>query len=254
MAASKSANPEESKSSSPLYLQVAQALRDDIIKGVYPVGAQLPTEDNLCDQFSVSRYTVREALRLLRNDGLVASRKRAGTIVIPPKAKSSDIHQSMSINDLVEFANDTRLTIESIATLPLDKKLADRTALPEGEEWLVIVGTRDSEKDGTPKCCIEYYINRDFAAVGRLMQRKTGPIFSLIEDLFGQTIVEVQQQISATLLSAAQAKKLRLATGSAALVVRRAYKTGDGRIAQVTINTYPADGFKYTVTLQRGKE
>jgi hypothetical protein len=43
--------------------------------------------------------------------------------------------------------------------------------------------------------------SREFAAVGRLLQRHTGPIFHLIEDLFGQSIVEVHQEIAAALIS-----------------------------------------------------
>ena len=71
----------------PLYLQVASALKDDIVSGAYPVGSLLPTEDALCERFSVSRYTVRGALRLLRDDGLVSSRQGAGTVVTPPHVR-----------------------------------------------------------------------------------------------------------------------------------------------------------------------
>ena len=52
------------------YLQVARTLRKEIVDGVYPVGSQLPTEQQLCERFEVSRYTVREALRRLRDDNL----------------------------------------------------------------------------------------------------------------------------------------------------------------------------------------
>jgi DNA-binding transcriptional MocR family regulator len=74
-------DPAEGKSSDHLYLQIARALKKEIVEGVYPVGSQLPTEDELCKRFSCSRYTVREALRRLREDGLVSSRPRAGTLV-----------------------------------------------------------------------------------------------------------------------------------------------------------------------------
>ena len=69
-------------SSEHRYLQIARTLRKEIVDGVYPVGSQLPTEYQLCERFAVSRYTVREALRRLREDNLVASRPRAGTRVI----------------------------------------------------------------------------------------------------------------------------------------------------------------------------
>src|SRR5690348_5289879 len=79
------------------YLQVARALRKEIVDGVYPVGSQLPTEHQLCERFSVSRYTVREALRRLRDDNLVASRPRSGTLVVPRPSSDSYVQDVVSI-------------------------------------------------------------------------------------------------------------------------------------------------------------
>jgi GntR family transcriptional regulator len=64
-------------------------------------------------------------------------------------------------------------------------------------------------------------INRDFTAVGKLLQRHTGPILPLIEDLFGQSIVEVHQEIAATLISPALAGGLKVKAATAALEFRR---------------------------------
>ena len=101
--------PAEVKSDDPLYLQVVRALKDEIVSGVHPVGSQLPTEEELCERFSVSRYTVREALRRLREDNLVSSRQGAGTIVVPPRPADFFVHEVMSINDLVAFATASAL-------------------------------------------------------------------------------------------------------------------------------------------------
>ncbi len=237
----------------PLYIQVTQALRDEIVSGVYPVGSQLPTEDDLCKRFSVSRYTVREALRLLRDDGLVSSRQGAGTVVIPPSSADSDIQQVMSINDLVAFASGTRFAIDSLKMISIDDKLAARTGLVVGEEWLEVRGYRQLEENEPPACWTEYYINRAFAAVGRLLHRHAGPIFPLIEDMFGVSVVEVQQQISAALISPTLAADLKVKEGSAALEVRRTYITADGKIAQTTISTHPASRFQHSMTMRRVK-
>src|ERR1700761_3688480 len=77
-------NPED-----PLYRQVVPALKEEIVSGVYPVGSRLPSEEELCERFSVSRYTVREALRRLRGGHLVTSRQGAGTVVVPPRPSDS---------------------------------------------------------------------------------------------------------------------------------------------------------------------
>jgi DNA-binding GntR family transcriptional regulator len=102
-----------------------------------------------------------------------------------------------------------------------------------------------------PVCWAEYYIHRNFAAVGRLLQRHTGPIFPLIEDLFGQRIVEVHQDIGATLIGSALAGPLKVKAGSAALEVRRSYQSTNGEIAQVTISTHPASRFRHSMTMRR---
>ncbi len=241
------------KSAGHLYLQVARTLKDEIVAGVYPVGSQLPTEDELCERFSISRYTVREALRRLREDNLVSSRQGAGTIVIPPRSADVYVHDVMSINDLVAFAIGTRFAIESIRMVPINGKLASRTGLGMGQEWLSVCGFRHKDDIEAPLCWTEYYINRDFAAVGRLLQRHTGPIFPLIEDLFGQRIVEVHQEIAATLISPVLAGRLKVKPGTPALEFRRTYKMTDGDIAQVTINTHPASRFRHSMTLRRVK-
>jgi DNA-binding GntR family transcriptional regulator len=237
------------------YLQVARTLRKEIVDGVYPVGSQLPTEHELCERFAVSRYTVREALRRLRDDNLVSSRPRTGTLVVPRPSADSYVQHVMSINDLLDFASGTRFAIESVAMVGIGDELAVRTGLGVGEQWLSVRGTRQEvEPEPGPKsalCRTEYYINREFAAVGRLLQRHEGPIFPLIEDLFGISIVEVQQEITAVLAAAELAAGLDTDPGAPALQVRRTYRASDDRVAQVTINTHPASRFRHSMTMRR---
>jgi GntR family transcriptional regulator len=235
------------------YLQVARTLRKEIVDGVYPVGSQLPTEHELCERFAVSRYTVREALRRLRDDNLVASRPRAGTLVVPRPVSNSYAQDVMSINDLIAFAAGTQFVIESNAMVIIDDDQAARTGLATGTEWLAVHGYRQADGASAPICRTEYYINRAFAAVGRLLPRHAGPIFPLIEDLFGVSVIEVHQQISAVVLSAELADGLKVEAGSAALEVQRTYKTSDGEVAQVTINTHPSSRFRHSMTMRRVK-
>lgn len=245
--------PASPHSDDPLYLQVVRALKDEIVSGVYPVGSQLPTEEELCERFSVSRYTVREALRRLREDSLVASRQGAGTTVVPPRPSDSYVHEVMSINDLVAFATGVRFAIDTIEMIEIDDKLASRTGIASGEQWLSVRGFRHTEGSELPVCWTEVYINREFAAVGRLLQRHRGPIFHLIEDLFGQSIVEVHQEIAAALVSPALAVGLKVKAGATALEVQRTYKLATGKIAQIAINTHPASRFRHSMTMRRVK-
>lgn len=245
-------SPASARPSEPLYLQLVHALKEEIVGGVYPVGSQLPTEGELCQRFSVSRYTVREALRRLRDDSLISSRQGAGTTVVPPRPTDSFVHEVMSINDLVAFATDVQFAIEVIEMIEIDNKLASRIGIVSGEQWLAVRGLRHAKGDSEfPVCWTEVYINREFAAIGRLVQRHRGPIFHLIEDLFGQSIVEVHQEIAAALISPALAPALKVKAGSTALEVQRTYKLATGKIAQVAINTHPASRFRHAMTMRR---
>jgi len=252
--AGRAARPaERARAGEPLYQRVAQALKGDIVGGVYAVGSPLPTEAQLRRRFGISRHTVREALRRLREDDLVVTRQGAATVVIPRRAGDSYRHDVNSINDLVSWAAGRRFLISSIEMIRLDEALAARTGLTAGERWLAVRGFGHMEGATDPVCWAEYYIHRKFAAVGRLLQRHSGPIFPLIEDRFGQSVIEVHQEIGATLIAPALAQGLKVRPGAAALEVRRAYKLTNGDIAQVTISTHPAALFRHAMTMRRVK-
>src|SRR6195952_1024213 len=140
------------------YLQVARTLRKEIVEGVFPVGSQLPTEHDLCERFSVSRYTVREALRRLRDDNLISSRPRAGTMVVARTASNSYAQEVMSINDLLAFAAGAQFAIDYNAMGTIDEDPATRTGLAVGSEWLVVRGNRRADGTPEPICHTEYYI------------------------------------------------------------------------------------------------
>jgi DNA-binding GntR family transcriptional regulator len=118
-----------------------------------------------------------------------------------------------------------------------------------------LLAVRGYRADGAdaPVCATEFYINRAFAAVGRLLQRHSGPIFPLLEDLFGVSIVEVRQEISAVPVTAELAEVLKVEVGTAALEMQRTYKTSDGEVAQVTVNTHPSSRYRHSMTMRRVK-
>jgi len=147
-----------------------------------------------------------------------------------------------------------RFAIDTIEMIEIDNKLASRTGIASGEQWLAVRGLRHAtEGSELPVCWTEVYINREFAAIGRLLQRHRGPIFHLIEDLFGQSIVEVHQEIAAGLISPDLALSLKVKAGSTALEVQRTYRLATGKIAQVAINTHPASRFRHAMTMRRVK-
>lgn len=236
-----------------LYLKILRSLKDDIVSGIYPVGSQLPTEEELCARFSVSRYTVREALRRLRDDRLVASRRGAGTIVVPPSASGSYVHEVTSFEDLITYAIGVRFRIDTMEMIAADAKLAARIGGQASDRWLAVRGFRYAENSELPVCWTEVYVNAEFAAIGRLLQRNRGPIFHLIEDMFGSQVSEVQQEIAAATVPPRLAAGLKVKPGAMALIVRRTYRLASGKIAQVAVNTHPAARFRHAMTMRRVK-
>jgi GntR family transcriptional regulator len=82
----------------PAYLQIADALREQLRSGEYPPGAQLPSERELMDRWGVSSRTVRVALDQLRAEGLVVSYQGRGVFVreqTVPRRLSTDITTSL---------------------------------------------------------------------------------------------------------------------------------------------------------------
>ena len=69
-------------SMAPKYQMVADSLRSSILEGAYEKRRLLPTEHALCQQFQVSRQTVRQALSLLASEGLIDRRQGSGSHVL----------------------------------------------------------------------------------------------------------------------------------------------------------------------------
>lgn len=73
----------------PLYWRVATQLLDELHDGTVPPGERLPGERRLAEHFGVSRETVRQALEVLRRDGLLATDRRGSHASLPgPPARS----------------------------------------------------------------------------------------------------------------------------------------------------------------------
>jgi len=235
----------------PLYQQVVDALRDEILRGKYPVGGQLPTEGELSERFSVSRHTVREALRYLRSDGLVSSRQGAGTIVARPSAPSTYVQEIESINDLIQYAASIRYKVDRSEVIAADAALAASIGGISGQNWLRIEGLRYEDDNNKPVCRTVVYVHTDFAGVGRLVGRRNSAIYELIEDLYGEKIAEVEQVINAYRVPEGVAAELALEPDAVIVEVRRTYRTVNSKIAEVAVNQYPADRFTLSMKLRR---
>jgi GntR family transcriptional regulator len=241
------------QTSAPLYRQVVQTLKQEIVSGVYPVDSQLPPEGVLQERFKVSRHTIREALRELRQAGLVASRQGFGTTVLRPGLPGPYFHEVASISDLIELANATKYDVGASEIVVADRLLADRLGGDAGWKWLRIEGFRYAPDDPRPVCWTEVYVHGDFAGVARLLGRRPGPIYLWIEDLYGESVAEVEQSLRTRRVPDEIAATLGLPPAGVVVEVERVYRLSSGVVGEVARNLYPADRFELTMTLRRSK-
>jgi DNA-binding GntR family transcriptional regulator len=86
----------------PLYVQLANVLRQRIVSGELKHLDPLPSEDRLKDEFGISRDTVRRAMNLLRNEGLVFTVPQRGTFVGPrPALERHDSRVYQGLHNLI---------------------------------------------------------------------------------------------------------------------------------------------------------
>lgn len=80
------------KKETPLYIKIADILKQEIITGVLNPGDMLPSENKICETYGVSRDTARKSLQKLEHDNLIYSKPKIGYFVKSPK------HNTFSIN------------------------------------------------------------------------------------------------------------------------------------------------------------
>jgi DNA-binding GntR family transcriptional regulator len=243
---------ETSTSPDKLNKMVVQALRSEILTGIYPVGTPLPSEAQLVARFSVSRHTVREALRQLRDLGLVESRQGFGTTVTQSSSGGQHyVHRVDSISDLHDYGVESDYSAETTQIMKAEGALAARLEDDSGGSWLRIEGLRFAPAQKTPLCEVEIYVASRFAGVGRLLGRRAGPVYALIEAVYGERIGEVEQTVRALKLDANEPTRLEVEPGETLIEIRRTYRLLDGSVAEITFNRYPADRFSMSMNLKR---
>lgn len=238
----------------PRYLQLARTLMSEIETGRYSVGDLMPTELDLCEQFGASRFTVREAVKRLVDLGLVSRQAGVGTRVLGTRAREGYRQVMEGMADLQQYTADTELEILDVEMVEVDKDVAAYVKAPVGQAWLYVKGVRRAESGGAPPICVtDIYIHPAFRAVRHLGGRSNIPVYRRIEEQFGVTVVQVQQQIRAMALPRDKAELLSAKADSPALWVCRSYLNRRAEIIEVAMSTHPAERFSYSETFRRDR-
>lgn len=234
----------------PLYRRVVATLRQRILDGHYAVGTQLPAEAELSEQLGVSRHTLREALRQLRDDGLISSRQGSGTTVMARLPAQPFVHEVQSIGDLLDYAASMSFKIHKSGMIELDAGLAARFGAQTGERWLRLEGPRFSHADGRLVALTVVYVPAAYADIAPLVGHRRGALYELIEAMHGLRVDEVEQSVRACGAPDWAAPALGVAPGTTVIEVARVYRVRSGERVQVALNLFPTDRFNLTMKLR----
>jgi DNA-binding GntR family transcriptional regulator len=232
------------------YWDIANLLRRDIQKGRYKLGDRLPTEEQLLVTFGASRHSVREALRVLTEEGLLLRRPRAGSTVIATTAERHFTQRIASIQELLNYPNTTRKTLWS-GYVQTGHELAEILKCPVGANWFCLRSLRIPVGTASPICQVDIYIAPQFAGVTKHKKHLVIPVVDQIADLYGNPADSTDIEISAGIMPKEVADLLHVAVNSASLNVVRRYAGSDGKVFEVTISRHPPQRYTYNFHLKR---
>ncbi len=202
----------------PLHRQLFLVLHDEIARGALAPGDALPTEQLLCDQFEVSRITVRRALADLADQGYIERRQGVGSFVrqqdrvdtAPPTGSYLDNlrqTQFQTFTDVIEHG--TRVPPAAIGA-----------ALGVGAAMLHILRVRRERRTREPLMTTEAWLPTDLAGALTATALRRTPLYELLAGA-GVVVDRMQHEITAEIAGPRNGGLLDVPIGSALLRVNR---------------------------------
>jgi GntR family transcriptional regulator len=202
----------------PLHRQLFLVLHDDIDRGVIAPGQALPTEQTLCDQFGVSRITVRRALADLAEQGYIERRQGVGSFVCEHQPSDPSTVGGSYMDELRQTQFETAVDV-----VELDARRPPRTvgdALGTSAELLHIVRVRRQRRTDEPLIVSEAWLPEELADTLTEPALLRAPLYELLADA-GVIVDRVQHEITAEIAGPRNAHLLDTAIGAPLLRLNR---------------------------------
>jgi GntR family transcriptional regulator len=225
----------------PKYLRIHSSLRERITSGQWPPGSPLPSQRELADEFGVSIMTLRQALQLLTDEGLIQTRHGSGTF--------ATAHYAYDLGHLRSFADDliaqgaeitTRLLAAEAVTPPAD--IAARLGAP-GD----VLRLRRLRLSGDRPLIVQTsYLPATLTHVVELADLGRLGLYTLLAE-HGLIMARADESIRPTTLGPHDARDLARPQGSPALLSHRTSFTAAGVPLIDDHAVLPADSVVITV-------
>ena len=177
----------------PLWYQLAQILRSEILGGELAAGAQVPPEVELARRYGVSVVTVRQALRSLEEEALISRQRGRGTFVTPGPHRRKELRLMGSAESVIaqQIAEETEVLEQSV--IPVPAAVAEHF----GGEREVHFFRRLRRDQGLP---LNYALNYVLPEYGSQVDAKLlrrYPMLKILRDVLGVKLSHVQIAIEA---------------------------------------------------------
>ncbi|GFH34319.1 GntR family transcriptional regulator [Streptomyces pacificus] len=223
------------------YMEVADDLRRRIGEGEFPPGSKLPPERKLVEQYSRSPGTIRQALAVLREEGITESRVGSGVTVRQWRPIVRNALKRVLADQWGEGKSIWDVDIEDRTLIADGVRVEQLRAEPDvaaalGIEQGELVCRRDRRYlvDGVPVLRATSFISDDLARGTRIMQHDTGDggVFARLAEV-GHKPARFREDLRCRMPSAREVEDLRLPPSTPVVeLVRYAYDSAD-RVVEV---------------------
>ena len=232
----------------PMYRQIADTIREKIRNGEYKVGEALPTEAQLREDFSVSRVTIRQALKLLIENEELKSVQGSGTYVKESKV-NYDIYQQSTFNE--KWAHLNVATHSDVLTFEIilpDLVIADHLNIDESERIFHVKRVRFLEDHPITfeETWMPLHLFPDLTF--EVMQKSK---YDYIENTKGMIIDRSEQEIIPVLPSEEIAKLLKIENNHPIIEKRTRSFLTDGTVFEYSRNHFTTSDYKFTLIAKR---
>jgi GntR family transcriptional regulator len=224
----------------PLYLQIADAMRDRIARGVWGDGELIPTLEQIAAEFGVARVTARQAVQLLTVEGALAPMRGRGTFVRAPAASHRAVHVVTSLDALADTYRATTpelLTIDENSRMP-PVRGSDGT-LARAYTYM----KRVHSTSGEPYCVIGLYLEERLFSRARARFRKE-TVIPILMEMKPRPMQRARQTLTIGSADADTAHLLRIPVDSPVARVQRVFNDANGVIVYYADVIYRGDAVR----------
>lgn len=232
-----------SADSTPLYLQLAQQLREHIARGGVGVGSALPSERDLSQMVGMSRVTVRKAIEMLIEEGLLSRKQGSGTFVSPRIEAPGGALSSFSEDARLRGDDPGVIWILKTYALPTDEEaIALDLPLTASVARLGRVRLSGGEPLAIEHAVIPAAFLPNIEAIG-------DSLYHALEQS-GMRPVQGTQRIRASLATPTEAGILSIGENAEILRIERRTRAADGRPVEFTRSAYRGDRYDFVSELR----